>query len=125
MSNLQNTRAFISAWNQKDLDGIFEWIADDMLYHNIPMTPAHGKAEVQALIASFVQMAERVDWKILNIAENENGVVLTERLDNFYLTDGRTVSVRVMGTFEWNTNDQISAWRDYFDLAEFQSQMST
>jgi limonene-1,2-epoxide hydrolase len=33
------------------------------------------------------------------------------------MTDGSTISVRVMGTFEIE-NDKITKWRDYFDPAE-------
>jgi limonene-1,2-epoxide hydrolase len=63
-----------------------------------------------------------VDWKVLSIAENGNKV-LTERLDNFDLAGGKKLSVPVMGTFEIE-NGKIKAWRDYFDLATFTSQMA-
>ena len=65
---------------------------------------------------------QQVDWEVLNIAENGN-VVLTERIDNFVLSDGKHLSVPVMGTMELQ-DGRISAWRDYFDLATFTSQMA-
>jgi limonene-1,2-epoxide hydrolase len=65
---------------------------------------------------------DAVDWQLLAIAENGNKV-LTERVDNFYLVGGKAVSMPVMGTFEI-VNGQITAWRDYFDLATFTSQMA-
>jgi limonene-1,2-epoxide hydrolase len=36
---------------------------------------------------------------------------------------GKWIEARVMGVFEIR-GGKIKAWRDYFDLAEFQSQMS-
>jgi limonene-1,2-epoxide hydrolase len=48
--------------------------------------------------------------------------VLTERVDNFDLAGGKKLSLPVMGTFEIE-NGKIQAWRDYFDLATFTSQM--
>jgi limonene-1,2-epoxide hydrolase len=39
------------------------------------------------------------------------------------MSHGKDVAVPVMGTFEIS-DGKISAWRDYFDLATFASQMS-
>jgi limonene-1,2-epoxide hydrolase len=66
--------------------------------------------------------ADAVDWITLNIAAN-GSVVLTERIDNFKMSHGKDVSVPVMGTFEIE-NGKIKAWRDYFDLNTFASQMT-
>jgi len=49
-------------------------------------------------------------------------VVFNERLDRF-LIDGRWIEIAVTGV--WEVHDGvISLWRDYFDLAAFQRQMS-
>ncbi|MDA0761874.1 MAG: limonene-1,2-epoxide hydrolase, partial [Proteobacteria bacterium] len=65
---------------------------------------------------------DAVDWVTLNIAANGN-VVLTERLDKFKMSGGKDVAVPVMGTFEIR-DQKIIAWRDYFDLNTFVSQMA-
>ena len=65
---------------------------------------------------------ESVDWEILSIAENGNKV-LTERVDRFEMPGGKKIDLPVMGTFEIN-NGKITAWRDYFDLNTFTSQMA-
>jgi limonene-1,2-epoxide hydrolase len=49
--------------------------------------------------------------------------VLTERTDKF-LVGGTWRAIRVMGTFEVNTEGKIARWRDYFDLAEFQREFA-
>ena len=55
------------------------------------------------------------------IAEDKDGVVLTERTDRFLV--GETwIEIPVMGTFELR-DGKLSAWRDYFDLAQFQKQL--
>ena len=94
---------------------------EDVVYDNIPMERLEGKAAAEAFIRNGMDI-ERVDWELISIAENGDKV-LTERLDNFYLTNGKTVSMPVMGTFEIE-GDKIKAWRDYFDLATFTSQMA-
>ena len=121
MSNTQIVLDFIAAWNRMDWDAVVSAFSEDVLYHNIPMDPLKGKAAVTEFITTGMDL-DAVDWQLLAIAENGNKV-LTERVDNFYLVGGKAVSMPVMGTFEI-VNGQITAWRDYFDLATFTSQMA-
>ena len=119
-SNSDVVMAFIDAWNQKDWDAIEASFTDDVVYHNIPMAPLNGKAEAMQMIRGM--QPQSVDWEVLNIAENGN-VVLTERVDNFVMGDGKAVSLPVMGTMEL-ADGKICAWRDYFDLPTFAGQMA-
>jgi limonene-1,2-epoxide hydrolase len=121
MSNTQIVLDFIDAWNRMDWDAVIDAFTDDVVYDNIPMERLEGKAAAEAFIRNGMEL-ERVDWELLSIAENGDKV-LTERVDNFYLSNGKTVSMPVMGTFELR-GGKISAWRDYFDLATFTSQMA-
>ena len=50
------------------------------------------------------------------------GVVLTERVDRFTIGDKR-IELPVMGAFEVDGQGKITAWRDYFDMAQFTKQM--
>ncbi|MFK8049414.1 MAG: limonene-1,2-epoxide hydrolase family protein [Halioglobus sp.] len=120
MSNTQIVLDFIDAWNRMDWDAVVAAFTEDVVYHNIPMEELRGKAVVADFVTNGMDL-KSVDWEILSIAENGNKV-LTERIDNFYLSDGKTVSMPVMGTFEL-ANGKIEAWRDYFDLATFTTQM--
>ena len=120
MSNSQIVLDFVQAWNDKNWDGIEALFTDDVVYHNMPMEPANGKEAAMAVIRGM--QPQEVDWRVLNIAENGD-VVLTERVDDFVMADGKKISVEVMGTMELE-NGKIKAWRDYFDLASFTSQMA-
>jgi limonene-1,2-epoxide hydrolase len=51
----------------------------------------------------------------------EGAIVMTERVDHVIRTE-RTISLPVMGTFVVS-DGAITAWRDYFDLNQFSSQM--
>ena len=55
-----------------------------------------------------------------NIAAS-GSLVMTERVDVFTFPTA-TIELPVMGTFEVS-DDKITAWRDYFDLNQFMSQM--
>lgn len=123
MSNIQRTKDFIAAWERCDVEAIVEAAAEDIVYHNIPMEPVVGRAALRAALEPFLGMCERAVWETPFIAETEGGAVLTERVDQFFFPGGQTMSIRVMGTFEFDEDGKLARWRDYFDLAEFQSQM--
>lgn len=118
MTPQETVEAFIAAWNNLDMETAYDLMAEDIVWHNIPMEPAKGKAGVQAMMEGFPAM-EGCNWETHAIAANGN-TVLTERTDNFTLEGGKKASIRVMGTFELNSEGKIAQWRDYFDSAEFQ-----
>ena len=120
-ANLEIVRSFIAAWSRNDLDEIMSYFAADCVYHNMPVEPARGSEATRAMIKGFSSMATKVEWVLHQIAESEAGVVLTERTDRFEI-GGRWVELPVMGSFELREG-KIVAWRDYFDLAQFQRQL--
>jgi len=120
MSNTKIVLDFIDAWNRMDWDRVVGLLADDVVYHNIPMEKIEGKAAAAAFITGMKPLA--VQWDVLSIAENGNKV-LTERVDAFDMPGGKRIAIPVMGTFEVERG-LISAWRDYFDLATFTQQMA-
>jgi limonene-1,2-epoxide hydrolase len=119
MSNTQVVLDFIDAWNRMDWERVIALLADDVIYHNIPMERLEGKAAASAFIMGMQPVA--VQWDVLSIAENGNKV-LTERVDAFEMPGGKRVAIPVMGTFEIESG-RIAAWRDYFDLGMFMKQM--
>jgi len=120
MSNTRVVLDFIDAWNRMDWDRVIALLADDVVYHNIPMEKLEGKAAATAFIMGM--QPEGVQWDVISIAENGNKV-LTERVDAFDLPGGKKIALPVMGTFEVE-GGLIKAWRDYFDLSTFMKQMA-
>ncbi len=113
--------SLIDAFNASDLDRIMGHFTADAVYHNIPIAPVSGLDAIRGVVQGFVGMASKVDWEVRNLAESGNGVVLTERIDRF-LINGKWLTLPVMGTFEV-IDGKVSAWRDYFDMNQFQSQL--
>lgn len=114
-------RRFIETWKTRDLDRLLGFFTDDCVYHNIPLDPVQGTAAVRATIASFAGMSSAIEFELLQIAETESGVVLTERVDRFEI-GGKWIALPVMGAFELR-DGKICAWRDYFDMAQFTKQL--
>ena len=115
---------FVAAWKRLDVDEIMDFFSDDAVYTNIPIDPPNeGKEAIRKTIEGFVGMARAIEFVVHRTAENPTaGLVMNERTDRFQIGD-RWIEARVMGVFELR-HGKIAAWRDYFDLAEFQSQMS-
>ena len=103
--------AFVDAWNRLDEARIHRLMADDIVYHNMPMAPVTGIAAVRAHLAGWP--VDACEWIVRNIAVRGN-VVLTERIDRFR-RGADLIIVPVMGTFEV-ADGKIAHWRDYFDM---------
>ncbi len=120
----ENTRIvkdFIAAWNANDVSRVLEFFDRDAVYHNIPVAPVQGIDAIRGVIEGFAGPATAIDWKLHRVAEAEDGVVLTERSDRFEI-GGKWIELPVMGSFELR-GGRITAWRDYFDLAQFTKQL--
>jgi limonene-1,2-epoxide hydrolase len=114
-------RRFCDAWSDSDLDELMAYFAEDAVYHNIPIDPVTGRDAIRATISGFTQGVEKIEFRVLNLAA-DGTTVLTERVDVFHLP-GNTIELPVMGTFEVR-DGKIAAWRDYFDLNQFMTQMA-
>lgn len=117
---LETVRRFCAAWSSSTPAELGEYFTDDALYHNIPIAAVTGRAEIVAFIEGFVGGFEEIEFRVLAIAA-AGDVVLTERVDVFR-SPGKTVELPVMGTFEIR-HGRIAAWRDYFDINQFTSQL--
>ncbi len=118
MTPQETVESFIQAWNDMDLDTAYAMMAEDIVWHNIPMEPAIGVEGAKKLMEGFPPIV-KIDWKTHHIAVNGN-VVQTERTDSFTFENGKTASIRLMGIFEVDADGKIAKWRDYFDMLEFQ-----
>src|SRR5687768_4933975 len=119
---IEIVQQFCDSWGTpEEIEGSLALLADDCVYHNIPVDPVVGIEAIREFIKGFAAGVERVDFATNAIAAN-GSTVLTERVDTF-VYPGNRIDPPVMGTFEVNADGKISAWRDYFDLNQFMSQM--
>jgi limonene-1,2-epoxide hydrolase len=112
---------FCASWSGGDLDVIMGFFADDAVYHNIPVDPVTGTDAIRATIEGFTTGVDSIEFRVDHIVGGGD-VVLTERVDVFSLP-GKTIRLPVMGTFEVR-DGRITAWRDYFDMNQFMSQLA-
>jgi limonene-1,2-epoxide hydrolase len=113
----QTVTAFCDALTKSDLNGAMKLIAEDCVYHNIPLDPVKGAAAIRGALEGFVQMLGtiEIDTK-LQIAVGDT--VMNERIDSFSPPGKARFGLPVAGVFEVK-NGKIVAWRDYFDVRQF------
>ncbi len=114
----QIIRDFASAWERGDKQAVLDAFTDDAVYHNIPMPPCNGKAEIEEFLDSFLGVATpSVHFEILHQLVQGN-LVMNERIDTMQLETGE-VALPVAGVFELTEDGKIRSWRDYFDMSQF------
>lgn len=117
------TTIFFGHWSANRIEDALAMLSDDVLYDNVPLPNIIGRDNVRKFHEDFgVGTTFRVDWAVTNIAASGN-LVLNERIDVFTHESGATITLPVMGTITVE-NGEITVWRDYFDLADFERQAS-
>ena len=122
MKPIQIVTEFCNAVPRRNVEELVGFFSDDAVYHNIPIAPVSGRDAIAATLRGFLDPSTEASFEVLALA-CEGRKVLTERIDRFTI-NGKSIALPVMGTFEIDAQGKISAWRDYFDLAQFTKQMS-
>jgi limonene-1,2-epoxide hydrolase len=118
---LEVVNDFCDAVNKQDLEKVVSFFSDDAVYHNIPLDPIVGRDAIRETLSGFLATLGQMTFETLH-ALADGPVVATERVDTF-VTDDRTIALPVAGFFEVH-DGTITAWRDYFDMGQFTSQMA-
>lgn len=114
-------REFIQAWSRLDPEELAAYFTEDGTYHNMPMGPVSGRANVEQLIRGFAGSWTATTWDLIHIV-SDGDLVMTERLDRTKAGD-KGVDLPCLGVFELE-NGKIKVWRDYFDMATYGDAMS-
>lgn len=110
---MNTVKAFCEAWGTRDIERILAFLSEDCFYHNIPIEPVVGKADIRRFLSGFLADVEFCELEIHDIALSPTGAVMTERTDRFQI-GGRRGELPVMGIFEFE-HGEIVRWRDYYD----------
>ena len=119
MENIALVRQFIGACVRADPDEFASYFTEDAIWWNSPWPPVKGRDAIRETLRRGAERMTALPWEIRHIAA-DGEVVLTERVDNF-LVRGTRIRVPCMGIFELR-NGKIAAWRDYWDLKQFEGQ---
>jgi limonene-1,2-epoxide hydrolase len=113
-------RRFLEACVRADPEEFAGYFTDDAVWWNAPWKPVKGREEIRETLRRGSQQMVALPWEILHIVA-EGEIVMVERVDHFLVGETR-LSVPCMGIFELR-DGKIVAWRDYWDLKQFERQM--
>ena len=116
---------FIDALVSNDLDTALTLVSDDIEYDNVPIGKSHGKDAFRSTLGPFLASASEIEWVVhhqVASGDANDGIVMNERTDRFKMAGG-WMDLAVAGLFVIE-DGLITLWRDYFDLAAFQSQLA-
>lgn len=109
---IQVVRSFLGALERFDFDSALALLDERVVYQNVPLPPARGKAAVERQLRFFARVSRSFEVIHHNIAAN-GAIVLTERTDIIGVGPIRG-AFWVCGTFEVE-DGRIVLWRDRFD----------
>ena len=113
--------AFIEAWPAADTTALGSFFSEDALYQNGPLEPVRGRAAIESTFAQFMKVGREVDVEMIHMMA-EGPIVMTERIDHLTMAERTTASLPMIGVIEVH-DGAVTAWRDYFDLSQFASQI--
>ena len=105
-------RAFLAALERLDVDAALALVADDIVYQNVPLPPARGRAEFEKQVRFLERFFTGFEAEVHHVAA-DGPLVLTERTDAL-IRGGVRAAFWVDGTFEV-VDGRITVWRDRFD----------
>jgi limonene-1,2-epoxide hydrolase len=115
------TEAVRGLWavlNDRDYDGIADWVTDDCIYLDVPLGPAFA-ARGPVDIAKRL----RVGWGELAAYENHDGLlvaegdaVMYEHSETWTFAGGEVVTLP-FATVHRVRDGRVSVWKDYWDYA--------
>jgi limonene-1,2-epoxide hydrolase len=109
-------RDFCAAWERRDLPAVIAFLAEDVVYQNVPRPAMRGREAAKAFLAPLIERTVGIDFQLLEIAIGADGKsVLTERMDRLHFPSG-VVDIPIMGVFKVEQG-RIAHWRDYSDSA--------
>ncbi|MET0885328.1 MAG: limonene-1,2-epoxide hydrolase family protein [Mycetocola sp.] len=122
--------AFLKAVLSGDVDGAKQYLAEDVVFDNVPQGEASriviGRDAVADRLRPLFVIAQKVDWEIILQVEQGNHV-FNERLDRMWFAPGTFpkgdyVHWPVIG--RWDVEEgKIKLWRDYYELDQTSSQL--
>jgi len=113
-------RRFIEVCVRADAEEFASYFNEDAVWWNAPWQPVKGCHAIREAMRQGAAHMSALPWEIRHIIADRN-LVMTERVDHF-LVGEKHITVPCVGVFELQ-DGRISAWRDYWDLRQFEAQL--
>jgi limonene-1,2-epoxide hydrolase len=118
--NAATIRRFLDACVRADPDEFAGYFTEDAVWWNAPWREVRGRDAIRETLRLGASRMRALPWEIRHLVA-DGDIVMTERIDHF-MVGNDAVSVPCMGVFELR-DGRIAAWRDYWDLQQFERQL--
>ncbi|HLY56371.1 MAG TPA: nuclear transport factor 2 family protein [Stellaceae bacterium] len=109
----------MAAFEALDFASLYELVAEDVVYQNMPQGPIYGRAALKRLFEGFGNVSQ-IRFERRGMAVDGNRV-LTEHLDHLVI-NGRTCVVPMMSSYTLR-DGKVVEWREYYDMPTFERQL--
>jgi limonene-1,2-epoxide hydrolase len=120
--NLALIRRFIDACVRAEPEEFAGYFTEDATWWNAPWQPVNGRDAIRETLRRGASRMKALPWEIRHMVA-DGDIVVAERVDHFLVGECR-VSVPCVGIFELREG-KIAAWRDYWDLQQFERQVAS
>lgn len=107
-------REFFAATSTVDAEKLAEFFSADAVYTDGPRGTYIGIEAIRAELEAQAQVTPNLVVDVTTLAA-EGGTVFVERVDSFEVA-GTWFTLEVVGVFEFDGEDKIKRFRDYYDL---------
>lgn len=122
MTPEETVNEFIRRIVANDLESALEMVTAEVEYDNVPIGKNIGPDAMRSFLGVMAGNVDEVQFVIHRQTVTGN-VVMNERTDRFRVGD-KWMDLKVAGIFEVNDDGQVTLWRDYFDMTEFNEEMT-
>ena len=99
---------YLEFFEEKDIEGIEDVLAEDCYLRDWDVGTVHGKTEVMEVFRNIFSAVQEIEVNISHIHEDITGILLCEMI---LLIDGN--ELLVVDIFEFDDDDRIKALRAY------------
>jgi limonene-1,2-epoxide hydrolase len=104
------------AWHEQQWRTCADLFAPDGVLHSVMLEPITGREAIFERISKLGGAHKKVTLRIQRIGTID-GALFVERVDEI-VNDGRRGECPVVGVLEFDDDDRILRWRDYYDRAQ-------
>lgn len=115
-SKISVVTACLEAFGRKDIDGAMSHIAPSIEWHyHVGTRPVTGHDNMRKVMTKLAQHQLDSRWRAIRWAE-VGDTLMIEGVEDYLTAEDRRAQVPYMGAYEFDADNRIVAWRDYFDL---------
>ena len=115
-SKISIVTACLEAFGRKDIDGALAHVAEDIEWHyHVGSRPVIGRDTMGKVLTKLGQHQRDSRWRAIRWAE-VGDTLLIEGVEDYLTPEDRRAQVPYMGAYDFDADNRITGWRDYFDL---------